>query len=162
MGGQAGWGRGADCSRGGGEMSVGEWDIWCRNRVEIIKNALQTMASQRRVSLALPASAPRVPWAFRDDTGLAGPSSAPPPAPPEKKPRKKWSPEETQMLVDGCNRVRLFPRVHRPRSPFSLARRRQLEDHPQRPHPHFRQPLPRRSQRQVCLVSFFSDIYPHT
>ncbi|XP_006455646.1 hypothetical protein AGABI2DRAFT_121547, partial [Agaricus bisporus var. bisporus H97] len=62
------------------------------------------MASQRRVSLALPASAPRVPWAFRDDTGLAGPSSAPPPAPPEKKPRKKWSPEETQMLVDGCNR----------------------------------------------------------
>lgn len=32
MGGQAGWGRGADCSRGGGEMSVGEWDIWCRNK----------------------------------------------------------------------------------------------------------------------------------
>lgn len=25
---------------------------------------------------------------------------------PEKKPRKKWSPEETQMLVEGCNKVR--------------------------------------------------------
>lgn len=86
---------------------------------------------QRRVSLALPASTPRVPWSFRDDTGLAGPSSAqqqPPsptkepkkgkirktepldPAAPvlEKKPRKKWSPEETQMLVEGCNRVRII------------------------------------------------------
>ncbi|KAF5353468.1 hypothetical protein D9756_007939 [Leucocoprinus leucothites] len=88
---------------------------------------------QRRVSLALPASTPRVPWDFRDDTGIAGPSNAPqqqdtqsatestskepkkgkirktepqdPTAPlPEKKPRKKWSPEETQMLVEGCNR----------------------------------------------------------
>lgn len=91
---------------------------------------------QRRVSLALPASSPRVPWDFRDDTGIAGPSNAQehqnspsatgsspkeppkktqvrktepqdPAAPlPEKKPRKKWSPEETQMLVEGCNRVR--------------------------------------------------------
>jgi hypothetical protein len=24
----------------------------------------------------------------------------------EKKPRKKWTKEETQMLVDGCNKVR--------------------------------------------------------
>lgn len=91
---------------------------------------------QRRVSLALPASSPRVPWDFRDDTGIAGPSNAQqgkdspsatesspkelpkkakvrktepqdPAAPlPEKKPRKKWSAEETQMLVEGCNRVR--------------------------------------------------------
>jgi hypothetical protein len=29
------------------------------------------------------------------------------PAPPEKKARKKWTMEETQMLVEGCNRVRL-------------------------------------------------------
>ncbi|KAF9450975.1 hypothetical protein P691DRAFT_664168, partial [Macrolepiota fuliginosa MF-IS2] len=57
---------------------------------------------QRRVSLALPPSVPRVPWSFRDDTGIAGPNSAAPL--PEKKPRKKWSPEETQMLVEGCNR----------------------------------------------------------
>ncbi len=84
---------------------------------------------QRRVSLALPASTPRVPWSFRDDTGIAGPSSAQPSSPtnlpkkvkirktepldpaapvPEKKPRKKWSPEETQMLVEGCNRVRSY------------------------------------------------------
>jgi hypothetical protein len=27
--------------------------------------------------------------------------------PPEKKARKKWTMEETQMLVEGCNRVRL-------------------------------------------------------
>jgi hypothetical protein len=27
------------------------------------------------------------------------------PAPPEKKARKKWTMEETQMLVEGCNRV---------------------------------------------------------
>jgi hypothetical protein len=88
---------------------------------------------QRRVSLALP-SAPRVvqAWTFRDDTGLdfhvpetetahelmpvkrgkmrkiavtdeadvdvTG-------AEKEKRQRKKWSAEETQMLVDGCNRV---------------------------------------------------------
>ncbi|KAF8346500.1 hypothetical protein F5887DRAFT_1281640 [Amanita rubescens] len=78
----------------------------------------------RRVSLALP-SAPRLvqPWAFRDDTSLDAhpqqPSDKRPkirknsslsPADdldhphPEKKPRKKWSPEETQMLVDGCQR----------------------------------------------------------
>ena len=25
---------------------------------------------------------------------------------PEKKPRKKWTMEETQMLVSGCNKVR--------------------------------------------------------
>lgn len=72
-------------------------------------------------------------WDFRDDTGLAGPSNVQqqqeqasplkeprkgklrksdplnPTAPlPEKKPRKKWSPEETQMLVEGCNRVRNY------------------------------------------------------
>jgi hypothetical protein len=28
------------------------------------------------------------------------------PEPVEKKPRKKWTLEETQMLVDGCNIVR--------------------------------------------------------
>jgi len=64
-------------------------------------------------------------WDLRDDTGSAGPSNVlqqqltlarkgktrksdpqDPAAPlPEKKPRKKWTPEETQMLVEGCNRV---------------------------------------------------------
>ena len=79
----------------------------------------------RRVSLALP-SAPRIvqPWCFRDDTSIdhqppekrgkmrkiaTGPlSDDTDTLHPEKKPRKKWSPEETQMLVDGCQRVRPF------------------------------------------------------
>ena len=84
----------------------------------------------RRVSLALP-SAPRLvqPWSFRDDTSLDAHSLPRPdpdkrgkmrkiapatadtdPQPPaqEKKPRKKWTPDETQMLVDGCQRVRPF------------------------------------------------------
>lgn len=78
----------------------------------------------RRVSLALP-SAPRIvqPWCFRDDTSIdhqpekRGKMRRIAPGPlsddtdthhPEKKPRKKWSPEETQMLVDGCQRVRHF------------------------------------------------------
>ncbi|KAF9459396.1 hypothetical protein BDZ94DRAFT_1312417 [Collybia nuda] len=82
---------------------------------------------QRRVSLALPSS-PRVvqAWSFRDDTGLDShvPETVDSGLVPEKrgkmrkiaatadddsrfqekKQRKKWSPEETQMLVDGCNR----------------------------------------------------------
>lgn len=88
---------------------------------------------QRRVSLALP-SAPRIvqPWNFRDDTGLdshvpeteaahqlmpekrgkmrkialADEEDVDPTT--EKRQRKKWSAEETQMLVDGCNRVCFF------------------------------------------------------
>ncbi|TFK62088.1 hypothetical protein BDN72DRAFT_903520 [Pluteus cervinus] len=84
---------------------------------------------QRRVSLALPNSPRLVPaWSFRDDTGIeshvAETSGLVPEKKvkirkiangadeegeqhitlPEKKPRKKWTPEETQMLVDGCNR----------------------------------------------------------
>ena len=83
----------------------------------------------RRVSLALPSS-PRVvqAWSFRDDTGIDSSSGGgsnlalpekkgkmrkiaqtaedeDPTTFQEKKPRKKWSAEETQMLVDGCNRV---------------------------------------------------------
>ncbi|GLB44333.1 putative myb DNA-binding [Lyophyllum shimeji] len=81
---------------------------------------------QRRVSLALPSS-PRVvqAWNFRDDTGLDShvpetETSGLVPEKrgkmrklatrmdgepfPEKKQRKKWSDEETQMLVSGCNR----------------------------------------------------------
>ena len=79
--------------------------------------------------MALPSS-PRVvqAWSFRDDTGIDSSSGvgsnlalpekkgkmrkiAPtaddedPTTFQEKKPRKKWSAEETQMLVDGCNRV---------------------------------------------------------
>ncbi|KAG2742705.1 hypothetical protein P692DRAFT_20879037 [Suillus brevipes Sb2] len=84
---------------------------------------------QRRVSLALPSSPRLVPaWNFRDDTGLTShvaETSAPMPERKgkmrkiagdgdyresvgafiiqQKKPRKKWSEEETQMLVEGCN-----------------------------------------------------------
>jgi hypothetical protein len=94
---------------------------------------MATPLKQRRVSLALP-SAPRVvqAWTFRDDTGLDShvPETdaahqlmpekrgkmrkiavADEPDPDaasgerEKRQRKKWSAEETQMLVDGCNRV---------------------------------------------------------
>lgn len=74
---------------------------------------------QRRVSLATPASEREVPaFKFRDDTGLPLPSPSDErrgklrrlgsPAPPEKKARKKWTMEETQMLVEGCNRVGLL------------------------------------------------------
>ncbi|KAG1750478.1 uncharacterized protein EDB91DRAFT_1217164 [Suillus paluster] len=84
---------------------------------------------QRRVSLALPSSPRLVPaWSFRDDTDLTShvaETSAPMPERKgkmrkiagdgdyrdtpgafivqQKKPRKKWSEEETQMLVEGCN-----------------------------------------------------------
>ncbi len=73
---------------------------------------------QRRVSLATPASEREVPaFKFRDDTGLPSPSEErrgkvrrlTSPAPPEKKARKKWTVEETQMLVEGCNRVSIRP-----------------------------------------------------
>ena len=30
------------------------------------------------------------------------------PGPSEKKMRKKWTAEETNMLVDGCNKVRVM------------------------------------------------------
>lgn len=88
---------------------------------------------QRRVSLATPASEREVPaFKFRDDTSLPSPSDErrgklrrlTSPAPPEKKARKKWTMEETQMLVEGCNRVSALPflsvgltRAHLP-SPF--------------------------------------------
>ncbi|KAH7925000.1 hypothetical protein BV22DRAFT_1065728 [Leucogyrophana mollusca] len=83
---------------------------------------------QRRVSLALPSSPRLVPaWNFRDDTGLASHVAETTGLMPErrgkmrkiaddgdleehdgfiiqqKKQRKKWTEEETQMLVDGCN-----------------------------------------------------------
>lgn len=78
----------------------------------------------RRVSLASPSS-PRLvqPFPFRDEMGLL--ANAPSSSGPEKKgkmrrldnsedllivsdkkPRKKWSTEETQMLVQGCQKVR--------------------------------------------------------
>ncbi|GBE87059.1 hypothetical protein SCP_1003060 [Sparassis crispa] len=82
---------------------------------------------QRRVSLALPSSPRQFPaWSFRDDTGLGVHTAEsvpekkgkmrridngadrgedePAPLPMEKKQRKKWSMEETQMLVAGCNK----------------------------------------------------------
>ncbi|KAG6335415.1 hypothetical protein ID866_3676 [Astraeus odoratus] len=83
---------------------------------------------QRRVSLALPSSPRLVPaWNFRDDTGLTSHVAETSVRMPErrgkmrkiaddaqsrdpdglviqqKKQRKKWSEEETQMLVTGCN-----------------------------------------------------------
>jgi hypothetical protein len=78
---------------------------------------------QRRVSLATPASEREVPaFKFRDDTSLPSPSDErrgkvrrlTSPAPQEKKARKKWTMEETQMLVEGCNRVSPLP------SPFVI------------------------------------------
>lgn len=88
---------------------------------------------QRRVSLALPSSPRAFPaWDFRDDTGIDSHVSSSPdimrekkgkmrrldsaelkiPEPVihhgEKKQRKKWTEEETQMLVDGCNKVSLL------------------------------------------------------
>ena len=98
----------------------------------------QATIKQRRVSLALPSS-PKVcsAWSFRDDTAVdksvASTSSTPASEKkgkmrrvtaddkpldkalpqPEKRQRKKWTEEETQMLVTGCNtvclRVSFFP-----------------------------------------------------
>ena len=91
---------------------------------------------QRRVSLAL-ASSPRLfpAFNFRDDTGVGVHSAADSSStassekkgkmrriesdrpdedalqlsgPSEKKMRKKWTAEETNMLVDGCNKVRVM------------------------------------------------------
>lgn len=100
---------------------------------------------QRRVSLALPSSPRLVPaWSFRDDTGLEShvaetsglapekrgkmrkiandsdrddPDLAPS---QEKKQRKKWTTEETQMLVDGCNVVSMLQLRSRPPSPLII------------------------------------------
>lgn len=88
---------------------------------------------QRRVSLALPSSPRLFPaFSFRDDTGVGVHSAADSSSsekkgkmrriesdhqdddvlqltgPSEKKMRKKWTTDETQMLVDGCNKVRLM------------------------------------------------------
>lgn len=87
-------------------------------------------SKQRRVSLAL-ASSPRVvptsAWSFRDDTGLGTSNNVQSTTktkskirkldkdyaaielvlgeePESKKLRKKWTQEETQMLVEGCNK----------------------------------------------------------
>jgi hypothetical protein len=93
-----------------------------------------TPLKQRRVSLALPSTPRLVPaWSFRDDTGLeshvaetsrlipekrgkmrkiASSSDRDDPdllPSQEKKQRKKWTAEETQMLVDGCNVVSAPP-----------------------------------------------------
>jgi hypothetical protein len=117
--------------------------------------ASPTPLKQRRVSLALPNSPRLVPaWSFRDDTGIelhvaetfrlgekkgkmrkiANDSDRDDPdlAPAhEKKQRKKWTPQETQMLVDGCNVV--SKHIHLAPSPlmhlFILARCRQLESY---------------------------------
>ncbi|KAF9261030.1 hypothetical protein L218DRAFT_1002152 [Marasmius fiardii PR-910] len=86
-----------------------------------------TPVKLRRVSMALVSSPKVVPestWSFRDDTGIemhaASPETCLMPEKKgklrkiavdadddvltEKKQRKRWSPEETQMLVDGCNK----------------------------------------------------------
>ncbi|KAH7882756.1 hypothetical protein F5I97DRAFT_1816666 [Phlebopus sp. FC_14] len=93
-----------------------------------ISPATASTLKQRRVSLALPSSPRLVPaWNFRDDTGLASHVAETSSVMPErkgkirriandsqqreldgfviqqKKQRKKWTEEETQMLVDGCN-----------------------------------------------------------
>ena len=78
----------------------------------------------RRVSLATPEASEReVPaFKFRDDTSLPSPSEErrgkvrrlASPIPQEKKARKKWTMEETQMLVEGCNRVSTLPPFRHP------------------------------------------------
>ena len=93
----------------------------------------QGTLKQRRVSLALPQSPKLVPtWSFRDDTAVESHAISSSPlvpekrgkmrkvasdehkhgaagAPmPEKRQRKKWTEEETQMLVTGCNIVRVL------------------------------------------------------
>ncbi|TFY67224.1 hypothetical protein EVJ58_g1781 [Rhodofomes roseus] len=94
-------------------------------------SSVSSALKQRRVSLALPSSPRLFPaFNFRDDTGVGvhsgEPSSGLGPekkgkmrriesdhpeedmvqmtGPSEKKIRKKWTTEETQMLVDGCNK----------------------------------------------------------
>jgi hypothetical protein len=123
-----------------------------------------SLLKQRRVSLALPSSPRLVPaWNFRDDTGLASHVAETSAVMPErrgkmrkiaddsyprdkpdgfiiqqKKQRKKWSEEETQMLVDGCNTVRLsiYPCPQLQHSSYLHASfavgSRQLESHTQR------------------------------
>ena len=100
-----------------------------------VSSVSQSSLKQRRVSLALPSS-PRLfnAWTFRDDTGVGAHSPDTSLAPEkkgkmrridsterteaenspsssqsqsEKKPRKKWTMEETNMLVAGCNKVRI-------------------------------------------------------
>ncbi|KIJ64356.1 hypothetical protein HYDPIDRAFT_28799 [Hydnomerulius pinastri MD-312] len=96
--------------------------------VSPISPSTSSALKQRRVSLALPSSPRLVPaWNFRDDTGLDSHVAETSGLMPErkgkmrkiaddgdaresdgfiiqqKKQRKKWSEEETQMLVDGCN-----------------------------------------------------------
>lgn len=95
-------------------------------------SASSSALKHRRVSLALPSSPRLVPaWNFRDDTGvdshiaetsglmpekrgkmrkIANDSERDELEPvlslaQEKKQRKKWTLDETQMLVDGCNVV---------------------------------------------------------
>ncbi|EJD05156.1 uncharacterized protein FOMMEDRAFT_139688 [Fomitiporia mediterranea MF3/22] len=89
----------------------------------------QATLKQRRVSLALPNSPRLVPaWSFRDDTTIDAHVASSSQIPqdkkgkmrkasadeqkvadkasvqvPEKRQRKKWTEEETQMLVNGCN-----------------------------------------------------------
>ena len=134
-----------------------------------------TALKQRRVSLASQSS-PRVvqPWCFRDEMGLDAQSNDPssstlapdkkgkfrkpdssttpddPPS-PEKKPRKKWTQEETMMLVDGCQIVRSssFPprhfEVHSCSIPIAWSR--ELEDYLTRPQSQIPRSYSRGSQR---------------
>jgi hypothetical protein len=67
--------------------------------------------------------------ADRDDSEVACSSQ-------EKKQRKKWSMEETQMLVNGCNFVSRYLRTTLAHSVISssfplLARSWQMESYPQ-------------------------------
>ncbi|KAI0270672.1 hypothetical protein BC834DRAFT_525533 [Gloeopeniophorella convolvens] len=75
--------------------------------------SVSAATKQRRVSLAVPPSEREFPaFKFLDDTSIPSPSDErrgkvrrlASPSPPEKKARKKWTMEETQMLVEGCNR----------------------------------------------------------
>ena len=119
----------------------------------------QGASKQRRVSLALPNTPRVVPaWNFRDDTTIdahiastaalaekkgkmrRAASSASDThrvsetaIVPEKRQRKKWSEEETKMLVNGCNIVSSWHGLLLTTTNFFLSSVgcRQLEGHPQ-------------------------------
>ena|SRR6266540_3820446 len=121
-----------DPSQGNGVPSSSTFSFKAPFPVAAASSAGATALKHRRVSLASPSS-PRIvqPWSFRDEMGLDSQSSdgtssavtkerkkgkmrrmdsailtpdAPAPI-SEKKPRKKWTQEETMMLVNGCQIV---------------------------------------------------------
>jgi hypothetical protein len=75
----------------------------------------------------------------------------------EKRPRKKWSTEETDMLVYGIKLVSILSLlldVLDPSFHHRIARRRQLEEYPAGPASFLSRSFTRRSQGPVCRFLF--------